>query len=148
MCYFNFFYFFQIVTNEPRKRTRRKTGDATEFLKERAQQSEEIREKKLELEEGRLEQQHKVQQQQADMLKLMHQQKLQNQQQQQQFQQQQQRFQHQQMLMMQQLMGVISKMVNIDQQEDIKFLFLDVYMFKIYIFTKCWTQSVICHAFV
>ena len=67
------------------KRTRRKTGDAMEFLKERAQQSAEIREKELELEKGRQEQQLKVQQQQADMLKLMHQQQLQNQQQQQQF---------------------------------------------------------------
>ena len=55
------------------KRTRRKTGDAMEFLKERAQQSAEIREKELELEKGRQEQQLKVQQQQADMLKLMHQ---------------------------------------------------------------------------
>ena len=44
-----------------------------EFLKERAQQSAEIREKELELEKGRQEQQLKVQQQQADMLKLMHQ---------------------------------------------------------------------------
>ena len=76
-----------------------------EFLKERAQQSAEIREKELELEKGRQEQQLKVQQQQADMLKLMHQQQLQNQQQQQQFQQQ-------QMLMMQQVMGVMSKMLN------------------------------------
>ena len=108
------------------KRTRRKTGDAMEFLKERAQKSAEIREKELELEKGRQEQQLQVQQQQADMLKLMHQQQLQNQQQQQQFQQQQQQFQQQQlqnqqqqqqfqqqqMLIMQQVMGVMSKMLN------------------------------------
>ena len=61
------------------KRTRRKTGDAMEFLKERAQQSAKLREKELEQESGRQEQQLKVQQQQADMLKLMHQQQLQNQ---------------------------------------------------------------------
>ena len=55
------------------KRTRRKTGDAMEFLKERAQKCAEIREKELELEKGRQEQQ------QANMLKLMHQQQLQKQ---------------------------------------------------------------------
>ena len=88
------------------KRTRRKTGDAMEFLKERAQQSAEIREKELELEKERQEQQ------QSDMLKLMHQQQLQHQQQQQQFQQQQQQFQQQQMLMMQPVKGVMSKMLN------------------------------------
>ena len=64
------------------------------------------------MEKGRQEQQLKVQQEQADMLKLMHQQQLQNQQQQQQFQQQQQQFHQQQMLMVQQVMGVMSKMLN------------------------------------
>ena len=38
--------------NKP-KQTRRKPGDTMEFLKERAQQSVEIREKELELEKGR-----------------------------------------------------------------------------------------------
>ena len=94
------------------KRTRRKTGDAMEFLKERAQQSAEIREKELQLEKERQEEQLKVQQQ-ADMLKLMQQQQLQNQQQQQQFQRQQQ-FQQQQVLMMQKVMGVMRKMLNIN----------------------------------
>ena len=93
------------------KRTRRKTGDAMEFLKERAQKSVEIREKELELEKGRQEQQLQVQQQQADMLKLMHQQQ-QRQFQQQQLQNQQQQFHQQQMLIMQQVMGIMSKMLN------------------------------------
>ena len=44
-----------------------------EFLKERAQQSAQIRKKELELEKGIQEQQLKVQQQQTDVLKLMHQ---------------------------------------------------------------------------
>ena len=99
------------VEDKP-KRTRRKTGDAMEFVKERAQHSAEIREKELELEKGRQEQHHNVQQQQADMLKLMHHQRLQNQLQQQHFQQQQQQFQQQQMPMMQQVMGVMSKLLN------------------------------------
>ena len=83
-----------------------------EFLKERAQQSAEIRKKELELEKGTQEQQLKAQQQQADVLKLMHHQQLQNQQQRQQFQKQQKQFQQQQMLMMQQFIGVMSKMLN------------------------------------
>ena len=79
------------------KRRRRTTGDAMEYLKERAQKNAEIREKELHLEKER-------QQQQGDMLKVMHQQQMQ-------FQQQQQQFQQQQMLMMQQVMGIMNRML-------------------------------------
>lgn len=43
-----------------------------EFLKERARKSAEIREQEFDPEKGRQEQQLQVQQQQANMLKLMH----------------------------------------------------------------------------
>lgn len=79
------------------KQRRRTTGDAMEYLKERAQKNAEMREKELHLEKER-------QQQQADMLKVMHQQQMQ-------FQQQQQQFQQQQMLMMQQFMGIMNRML-------------------------------------